>query len=733
MRLFRGTARSRGARGDGAQADWPTRIAGILLVLVLSSVQVWDPPLVEAARLRIFDQLQRWSPKPVPQGTPVAIVDIDDASLAEIGQWPWPRTVFVDLIDRLRERGAAAVVFDVLFAEADRLSPPLLAPLIERTSPRTAAVLRTLPSNEQAFAEALRRLPAVLGEAGTVTAHGRLQSGVAPPAKVAWLGGDTRPLLPTYPHGISALPILAGAAAGLGVVSITPEVDGVVRRAPTLATIGGRTLPSLAFETVRLVAGTETVVVHGDEYGIVAVQVGSLRVPTDRDGRVWLHFTPRRSELYVSFHDVLTGRVAADRLAGRIVLVGSSAVSLGDIRVTPVAGNTPGVEVQAQLVESFLDGTLLQRPAALLNAEQLVVLVGGLLLAWFGMRLPAGVFPSLVAIVAALAAATTLLGFVRLDLLIDAVYPGFAFGLLLFWLAMAKYIREESRRRSLRDAFGHYLAPVMVDRLVGNPSALTLSGERKVLTVLFSDIRGFTGLTERYAADPEGMTALLNRYFTAMTEVILDHRGTIDKYIGDAIMAFWNAPLDDPDHPRNASAAALAMMRRLDELNTALTTEFAARGQTFVPLRIGIGLEMGESFVGNLGSAQRFNYSVIGDSVNVAARLETSSKVYGFPIIVGEAVRSACADWAFLRLDTVQLRGRQQESGVFALLGGPEVAGDPRWAELEAAYAAAGGVRGAAGDPHCTELAHALGVAGLFAVTGVDVRAADEALLLPAT
>jgi adenylate cyclase len=732
MRLLRGPARRRGRRGESASADWPTRIAGIVLLLVLASVQFWDPPLVEAARLRVFDQLQRWFPKPVPEETPVVIVDIDDASLAEIGQWPWPRTVFVDLIDRLREQGAAAVVFDVLFAEADRLSPPLLAPLIERTSPRAAAVLRTLPSNEQAFAEALQRLPAVLGEAGTITAHGRLQGGVTPPAKVAWLGGDTRPLLPTYPHGISALPMLAAAAAGLGVVSITPEVDGVVRRAPTLATIGGRTMPSLAFETVRLAAGAETVVVHGDEYGIVAVQVGALRVPTDRDGRVWLHFTPRRSELYLSFQEVLTGSAPPDRLAGQIVLVGSSAVSLGDIRVTPVAGNTPGVEVQAQLVESFLDGTLLQRPAALVNAEQLTVLVGGLLLAWFGMRLPAAVFPGLVAIVLALAAAITLLGLVRLRLLIDAVYPAFAFGLLLFWLAMAKYIREESRRRSLRDAFGHYLAPVMVDRLVGNPSALTLSGERKVLTVLFSDIRGFTGLTERYAADPEGMTALLNRYFTAMTEEILEHEGTIDKYIGDAIMAFWNAPLDDPDHPRHACAAALAMMRRLDELNAALATEFTARGETFVPLRIGIGLEMGASFVGNLGSAQRFNYSVIGDSVNVAARLESSSKVYGFPIIVGEGVRSACADWAFLRLDTVQLRGRQQATGVFALLGGPDVAADPRWAELEAAYAAAGGAPGAAADPRCAELAHALGAGGLFAVSRSDDRVADEAPLLPA-
>ena len=731
MRLLRGTARRRGAQGERERADWPTRIAGIVLVLVLASVQVWDPPLVEAARLRIFDQLQRWFPKPIPQQTPLAIIDIDDASLAEIGQWPWPRTVFVELIERLHDARAAAVVFDVLFAEADRLSPPLLAPLVERTSPQVAAVLRTLPSNEQAFAAALGRLPAVLGEAGTITAHGRLQDGVAPPAKVAWLGGATRPLLPTYPYGISALPILAGAAAGLGVVSITPEVDGVVRRAPTLATIGGRTMPSLAFETVRLAAGAGTVVVHGDEYGIVAVQVGSLRVPTDRDGRVWLHFTPRRSELYLSFHDVLTGRVPADRLAGRLVLVGSSAVSLGDIRVTPVAGNTPGVEVQAQIIESFLDATLLQRPAALINAEQLAVLVGGLLLAWFGMRLPAGVFPSLVALALVLAAAITLLSFVRLRLLVDAVFPAVALGLLLFWLAMAKYIREEARRRSLRDAFGHYLAPVMVDRLVGNPSALTLSGERKVLTVLFSDIRGFTGLTERYAADPEGMTALLNRYFTAMTEEILDHQGTIDKYIGDAIMAFWNAPLDDPDHPRHACGAALAMLRRLEALNAALAAEFAARGESFVPLRIGIGLEMGDSFVGNLGSAQRFNYSVIGDSVNIASRLESSSKAYGLPIIVGEGVRAACADWAFLEIDRVQLRGRQQASAVFALLGGPDVARDPRWAELQKAFAEAGGVTAAAADRRCAELARALGVAGQF--TPIEAGGtADAALVLPA-
>jgi adenylate cyclase len=637
-------------------------------------------------RLRVFDQLQRWRPRPVPADSPVTIVDIDDDSLAEIGQWPWPRTVFADLVETLGRHGPRAIVFDVLFAEADRLSPPSYARLLEPVDARAAAVLRTLPSSEETMAAALRRFPVVLGEAGAAgTAERRFARGLDPPARIAWLGGDARRALPTFAHGITALPTLAAAARGLGLVTVPAEVDGVVRRAPTVAVVGERLLPSLSLEAVRVASGEGTLIVRGDERGAVrSVAVDGHSLPTDVDGRVGLRFTPRRGDLYVPAVRALAGEMPPERIAGKIVVVGSSAVSLGDVKVTPVAGNTPGVEIQAQLIESILMGDLLRRPPALVGVELALVLGLGLLLAWFGVRLPAGSFPPLLAGVLAVAGATTWFAYAGAGYLVDATYPAFAFALLLFWLAMAKYIREETGRRSLRHAFAHYLSPVMVDRLIRNPVALALEGDRRPLTVLFSDIRDFTALTEGYADDPEGLTRLLNRYFTAMTEEVLAQEGTIDKYIGDSIMAFWNAPLDDPRHARHACLAALRMVGRLERLNEELAAEASASGQPFAPLRAGIGVETGSCFVGNLGSAQRFNYSVIGDAVNVASRLEASSKLHGLPIIVGEKVRAACPELAFLPIGVVQLRGKRGTSLVYALVGDEALARAPLWPELTA-------------------------------------------------
>jgi adenylate cyclase len=704
------------------RADLPTRMAGVMLVLLLAMLQVWDPPLVEAARLRVFDQLQRWSPRPVPAQSPTVIIDIDDASLAELGQWPWPRTVFADLIDALARYKPRAIAFDVLFAEADRLSPPNLAPLVEPVDSATAQILRHMPSSEESMAGAMAEVPVILGEAGATTPYRRLSQGVEPPARVAWLGEGLEQAIPRFPYGITALPSLAAAAKGLALVSITPEIDGVVRRAPTVADVEGRILPGFFIEAIRVALGQDTIIANGVDRTIRSVSVGSVRVPTDIDGRAWIHYTPRRSELYISAREILAGNVPAERITDHIVLIGSSAVSLSDLRVTPIAGNTPGVEVQAQLIESALSDELLRRPARLIGAEQAFVLIGGLLLVWFGTRMPASLFPPLVTLVIALAVVIAWVGFRIADLLIDTAYPAFAIGLSLFWLSMAKYIIEETKRRNLRHAFGHYLSPVMVDRLVSNPSALALNGEKKTLTVAFSDIRSFTTLTETYADDPEALTRLLNRYFTAMTAVVLRRDGTIDKYIGDAMMAFWNAPLDDPQHSLNACLAALAMVRRLDELNTELEAEFSASGLPFSPIRTGFGIETGECFVGNLGSAQRFNYSVIGDSVNVASRLESSSKSYAFPIIVGERVQASCPHLAFLELDRVQLRGKQRASRVFALVGDDAVSGDARWPELVSCHQALAralrtGVEGDAKSQleSCRALAGALGLSDMLA------------------
>jgi adenylate cyclase len=314
--------------------------------------------------------------------------------------------------------------------------------------------------------------------------------------------------------------------------------------------------------------------------------------------------------------------------------------------------------------------------------------VVGLILAWCAPLLRAAWLPPLLAATVLCSAAATWVGFAHYGLLVDGGYLAVALSALLFWLAMAKFIREEARRRTIRDAFGLYLAPAMVDRLASSRRELKLGGERRELTILFSDIRGFTTLSERFARDPEALTRLLNRYLTAMTGAIQAEQGTIDKYIGDAIMAFWGAPLPMPRHAEAACRAALAMRERLGRFNAEIAAEHLADGLIFEPLRMGIGINTGGCFVGNLGSDQRFNYSVLGDAVNVASRLEGRSKSYGTDIVLGETTRATVPGFAALELDRVRLVGKTEATRLYGLLGDEALAGNERFLALAAVHEA---------------------------------------------
>jgi adenylate cyclase len=298
------------------------------------------------------------------------------------------------------------------------------------------------------------------------------------------------------------------------------------------------------------------------------------------------------------------------------------------------------------------------------------------------------------------------------NLLIDAAYPAFSMVVLVLWLALAKYIREQAMQRSIRGAFGQYLSPVMVDQLVSQPDRLKLSGETRDLSIMFTDIRGFTSISEAYADAPEELTQFMNRYLTAMTEEIMQRKGTIDKYIGDAIMAFWNAPLDVADHPRLACLTALAMIERVRVLGDALSQQATGPRHELLAIKIGVGINSGPCYVGNMGSDQRFNYSVLGDPVNVAARLEGQSKVYGVAIVVGDTTMAQASDLAGLRLDLVRLTGKTQPVWLFGLLGDAELARSERFAALSAAHEAMlGAYRGQDWDGAAQHLArcHELG------------------------
>jgi adenylate cyclase len=378
---------------------------------------------------------------------------------------------------------------------------------------------------------------------------------------------------------------------------------------------------------------------------------------------------------------VLDGRVDPARIAGRIAIVGSSAAALGDIKATPVSARMPGVEVHAQLLETIYTNDHLRRPSYAPGAERVFFVGMGLVLAIAGPLLPAGLLPVVLLVSVLGTISLSWYAFAAHSLLIDAAYPAFAIVALVLWLALAKYIREQAMRRSIRGAFGQYLSPVMVDQLVSDPQQLKLTGDTRELSIMFCDIRDFTTLSESYANAPEDLTRFMNRYLTAMTEQIMERSGTIDKYIGDAIMAFWNAPLDVPHHARLACLAALGMTKRVRELGEEAQATGADRA-----IRIGVGINSGECYVGNLGSEQRFNYSVLGDPVNVASRLEGQTKTYGVEIIVGDTTMAGAPDLAGLRLDLVRLKGKTQPVWLFGLLGDAELAGSKEFVALARAH-----------------------------------------------
>jgi adenylate cyclase len=676
-------------------------IALVLLALVLG-IRAADPAMTQVMRMRSFDLLQAMFPRTVGD-RPVAIVDIDDESLARIGQWPWPRTILADLVDRLTGLGAVVIGFDVVFAEPDRMSPARAAESFVGLDPATRAALARLPGNDAVFAAALGRSRVVLGESAR---ERDLGDGAGPPLRspLATMGSDPRPHLSRFPGIVRALPELEAAAAGRAMITITPEDDGIVRRVPLVIAVGDALFPALSFEMLHVATG-DSVLVRASPFGLQDVLIGEHAIPTDRQGLVWVHFARHESGIYVSARDVIDGTVDPVRIAGKLVLIGTSAIGLTDNKTTPLDASMPGVEVHAQLLETVLGESYITRPDWADRAELLLVALTGLamivLVPLSGARWTLLV---LVLLAAAIAAGAAYLYAIHAFLL-DATFPLVTAAALYTILVYANYSREERQRRQIRNAFGQYLSPARVEQLVNDPSQLNLGGEHRNMTFLFSDIRGFTAISERYREDPRDLTELINRYMTPMTDTILAHQGTIDKYIGDAIMAIWNAPLADPQHPRNACRAALAMIEELASLNERLAAEAAsgeanrraapAHGGTlvghrvFTPrLNIGIGINTGDCIVGNMGSELRKSYTVLGDAVNLASRLESQSKNYGVAIVIGEDTAVHVRDLACVELDLIAVKGRAEAVRIYTLLGGADVAAGAGFADLQSRHAA---------------------------------------------
>jgi adenylate cyclase len=659
------------------------RAVCILLLLALVPLRIADPLPIEELRLRTFDLFQVMRPRAQTM-RPVVIVDIDEPSLREIGQWPWPRTVIADLIMRLRAAGAVAVGFDVVFAEPDRMSPAVAANSFVGLDEETREKLAALPSNDTIFADAIKRAGGIIaGQTATGQEAQRAEDEDTPRTGFATIGPNPRRFLIKFPALLRNIPPIEQAAAGRGLFSIDPESDGIVRRVPVVMEARGQLVPALTMEMLRVVSRASALVIRADQAGIRTVAVPGLEVPTDERGRFWVYFNRRDPARSVSAADVLHGRLAPDRIRGRLVLIGTSATGLLDIKTTPVQPDMPGVEVHAQILENILTKSLLASPGYAIGAEIIAAVVFGLAIIIAAPMLPAAIVVALGAILIAGLIGISWYFFVAHHLLIDFTYPLISCWLIYLVLTFVNYFREQQQRQQIRSAFGFYLSPPLVEQLARSPEKLVLGGEERRMTILFSDVRGFTGISEHYKDDPQGLTQLMNRFLTPLTNAIIERKGTIDKYIGDAIMAFWNAPVDDDEHEANACDAALEMLARAEVLNGELKREAEASGGVYMPLRIGIGLNSGPCVVGNMGSDFRFNYSVLGDTVNLASRLESRTKDYRLSLVIGSRTAERAEErFATMEIDLIQVKGKKQPELVFTVLGRAELAEDPRCDEL---------------------------------------------------
>lgn len=662
----------------------------------------------------VFDAFNQLHPRPPTDD--VVIVDIDEASLEKRGQWPWPRSVMANLTARLKALGASAIAYDMVFAEPDRTSPSFVAARLPDT-PEMLPVknaMADLPDNDEIFAQAIADAGnVVMGfVAADGTAHQRapvLSRDIRflPPVKAADMRETFLQQTTGRDNVATDLPILSKAAVGNGHFIAEPDVDGIIRkvalfmRYPRTLAEGqqAQLFPTLGVEAVRAAHNpkieNQILLKKADEQKaldtLYKLRIGQkYDVPIEPDSRFWVYYRDILDDEYVPAYKILDDQAQAEmmrKIDGKIVFVGTSAIGLKDIRSTPLDLFIPGVEVHVNVVEQILQGKFLMRPHLIAGAESLTILVSGLIiiiLAPFVNALLLGLFS--VAMIAG-GFALSWYAYVNAGLLLDPVYPGLAIGMIFLVSTLLTYVRTESDRRRVKNAFGHYISPDFMEELTKNPDKLVLGGETRDLTVMFTDIRNFTGISERMS--PAALTQLMNGFLTPMSDLVMSNRGTIDKFMGDAMMAFWNAPLDDPHHARHACLTALRMNEALRPINEKLKKEAQAQGTDAIELHAGIGLNTGPASVGNMGSRQRFAYSALGDNVNLASRLEGQTKSYGVEILISAATQAQVPELATLELDLLRVKGKNEPVRIYTLIGDEQMAlsdSFQEWKEMHARF-----------------------------------------------
>ncbi len=673
----------------------------VLLIAVIT--RAVNPELFETLDLKAFDFYQQKSPRiysEVIPGTdapmPVKIIDIDDESLSQFGQWPWPRSLLSQLIELLQRSGAAVIAFDVVFAEPDRTSPARVieswpsSPQLDRIRP----IIAELPDHDLTLAQSMATARVVTGFVLTGGANR-----FVPERKTgfAHIGDDPRTFAqPVFTAAVTTLPELEAVALGNGSVNAVTDTDQIIRQVPIILRYKDELYPGLAAEALRVGLGAGTIIVKstdlnadpsvGQQSGMINVKIGNFVVPTDPNGFFWLHHTGPEPRRIIPAWKVLTADFDPADVAGKIVFVGASAAALNDNRASPLNSATAGVEFHAQVIEQIMSEDFLERPPLVEDVEIVSPLLIGLVVIIVVMRLGAA-WGGLVAIsFIGLGSAYSWTLFVDEGLLTSPLYPALTTIAVFMIASMTSYLHSESDRREVKGAFGRYMSPVVLERMAKNPKKISLGGELRDMSILFCDVRNFTPISEQL--DAQALTGFVNAFLTPMTSAIHHHEGTVDKYMGDAVMAFWNAPLDDAKHARHTCHAALEMRENLAELNEKIANSADGTGDAFKldTIRIGIGVGTGICCVGNMGSEQRFDYSVVGDNVNLTSRLEGLTKVYGVVIIISDETHAQADDMATLELDLTRVKGKTEAERIYALLGDEAVASDPQFINLRAAH-----------------------------------------------
>ena len=593
-------------------------------LFVVTFIGLQDPQIKEILRLKSFDLLLQSEPKEISQD--IAVVTIDEKAIEKYGQWPWNRSVLGDIIGQLRKAEVGIIVLPILFSEEDRLG------------------------GDQTLSNYIYQNGVIIAQVGTnQTNKNSVPRGVA---KI----GDPLPYLFEWGGMLGPIPQLGEVADGVGVVNTAPEIDGVTRRIPLLMKIGNEVYPAMAIEVIRVAVQAPSYQVKAGDAGIIALRVpGFSTIETDPNARIWLRWNKEYET--VSAADVENFK----SLKGKTVIIGSTAEGLNSIIATPT-GERYSFELTASTLQTVLDGKQINRYDISLFVELVIAFVVGIIIViiarftpyWFiGIKLlslyGASIFASYYL-------------FNKYAILADASWIIITLTIVGFHSVFNRFILEFQLKQQIKKQFEHYLEPKMVKKLQENPDLLKLGGETKELTFMFSDIRGFTPLSEKYQSNPADLTKVINRFLTPMTNIIMKNGGTIDKYMGDCIMAFWNAPIDTPNHKELAIKSALEMMDKLKELNE---TDGFGDGNK---INIGIGINTGKCIVGNMGSDQRFDYSVIGDPVNLASRLEGVSKNYDATLVIGEdTYRGISKLYKFKKLDDVQVKGKSNKVTIYTI------------------------------------------------------------------